>query len=162
MADKYLDFVSGGFGKTLAKQLGLPSPVKLRRFRPGAPLVEGPVLVISDDASRPSADDLASALLAWDLDVRRAAHLAKEDRWGAVVVVTTEASHPGDLSGVALETGSTLRQLTRSGRVVTVSRATAEGDAPAVAAVRDGIEGFVRSLGKELRAGATANGIVLG
>nr|NLD41601.1 3-oxoacyl-ACP reductase [Actinomycetales bacterium] len=162
MADKYLDLVSGGFGKKLAKQLGLPSPVHLRRHSPGAPLIEGPLLILSDDASRGAADELAAVALTWGLDVRRTNHLPKEERWGAVLVVVTEAAHPEALAAPALELGATLRQLTRSGRVVALTRRTASAASPAVAAAREGVEGFVRSLGKELRSGATANGIVLG
>lgn len=167
MSDAYIDFVSGGVGKALADTLGLPKPVRLRRDT-GAdtPLVTGPVLVLSDEASRADADAVAQALLPWGLDVRRDTHLTN-GRWGAVVVVLTGIGRPGDLAAPALTLGSTLRALARSGRVVTLSRpasGTSGGGAPLApetAAGRAGVEGFLRSLGKELRAGATANGIVL-
>ena len=41
-ADAYTSFVSGGLGKKIASTLGLPQPVPLRRYEPGAPLLEGP------------------------------------------------------------------------------------------------------------------------
>ncbi|HZK04251.1 MAG TPA: 3-oxoacyl-ACP reductase [Actinomycetaceae bacterium] len=159
--DKYIDLVSGGLGKKLARQLGLPTPVALRRHSPGDPLLEGPVLVLSDYASRDDADRLAAAMLSWHLDVRRSTHLPQPERWGAVVVVLTNANHPDSLADPALELGSTLRQLARNGRVVFLSRQASAADSPDVAAARAGVEGVMRSLGKELRAGATANGIVL-
>lgn len=163
MSDKYIDFVSGGFGKTLADRLGLPKPVTLRRHAgPGTPLVTGPVLVVSDESSRTDADAVARAMLPWGLDVRRDTHLAEDARWGAVVVVLTGITHPRDLAAPVLELGSTLRRLGRSGRVVTISRPAVGGPpAPEVTAARNGVDGFLRSLAKELRSGATGNGIVL-
>ncbi|NQD90484.1 3-oxoacyl-ACP reductase, partial [Paenarthrobacter sp. CM16] len=82
MTDKYTQLVSHGLGKDVAKRLGLPQPVELRRYQPGSPLVTGPVLVNGDSAG---ADDLATTLLGWGLDVRRNA-LPKE-KLGAIIVV---------------------------------------------------------------------------
>ncbi|GAP55251.1 3-Ketoacyl-(Acyl-Carrier-Protein) reductase, partial [Arthrobacter sp. Hiyo6] len=56
MTDKYTQFVSSGLGKELARKLGLPQPVVLRRHAPGQPLVPGPVLVQGDTRG---ADELA-------------------------------------------------------------------------------------------------------
>ncbi|MGF0115351.1 3-oxoacyl-ACP reductase [Promicromonospora sp. Marseille-Q5078] len=159
MTDSYTKAVNSGFTKTLAKKLGLPRPAVLRRFRAGDPLTVGPVLVVSDAASTGDADTLAKELLGWGLDVRR--EPTDDARWGAVLLVLTQAARPTDVSGAVLAVGSVLRRLATNGRVVTVSREAAAGDAPALAAVRNGVDGFLRSLGKELRAGATANGIVL-
>ncbi|MCA5892071.1 3-oxoacyl-ACP reductase [Isoptericola sp. NEAU-Y5] len=159
MTDNYTKAVNSGFTKTLAKKLGLPRPAILRRHRAGSPLTVGPVLVVSDAASRPDADALARTLLGWGVDVRR--EPTDDARWGAVVLVLTGAAVPTDVSGAVLTTGSVLRSLAPSGRVVTVSRATTDGDSPELAAVRQGIDAFVRSLAKELRFGATSDGIVL-
>ncbi len=54
-----------------------------------------------------------------------------------------------------------LRSLAPGGRVVTIARGRTAADSPALAAARAGIDAFCRSLAKELRAGATSNGIVL-
>ena len=159
MTDTYLSLVNTGLTKTIARKLGLPRPVPLRRFRPGQPLVSGPVLVLHDDASAPDADVLAGALVGWDLDVRR--HAAPDDRYGAVVLVLTGATHPDDLAGPVLAAAGTMRSLAPAGRVVTVSRPATAQDAPAVAAARQGVDGMLRSLAKELRAGSTGNGVVV-
>ena len=45
MADTYSDLVNSKVGKQVASRLGLPRPVRLRRYAPGEPLVPGPVLV---------------------------------------------------------------------------------------------------------------------
>jgi 3-oxoacyl-[acyl-carrier protein] reductase len=159
MTDRYAQAVNTGFTKTLAKKLGLPRPAILRRYRAGDPLTVGPVLVVADAASKADADAVAQTLLRWDVDVRRDPH--DDVRWGAVVVVLTEAPEPTAVTEPLLAVGSALRALAGNGRVVTVSRAPADADAPALAATRQGVDAVVRSLGKELRGGATANGVVL-
>src|SRR5699024_9721722 len=141
----------------------LPRPGVLRRHTPDAPLAPGPVLVLGTPASA-EADAVAQLLLSADggdqLDVRRAA-AGDTTRWGAVVVVLSDVAHPSDLAAPMLELSGVLRSLTPGGRVVTISRAATASDSPAVAAARQGVDGALRSLAKELRAGSTANGIVL-
>jgi len=156
MTDKYTQFVSRGLGRDIAKKLGLPQPVELRRYRPGQPLIEGPILVQGAGAG---ADELAAALLAWDLDVRR--HAVPREKLGAIILVLDEAARPEDLERPVLTVAASLRDLASGGRVVTISRSAAESADPAAAAARQGVDGLLRSLAKELRAGATGNGIVL-
>lgn len=156
MTDAYLNLVNSGFTKEIAKKLGLPRPAVLRRFDPAKPLVPGPVLLLGKGES---ADVLASTLLSWQQDVRR--HATPKERLGAILLVLDEALAPEDLSAVVLDAGASLRDLAPGGRIITVSRPAAEAGDPAAAAVRQGIDGTLRSLAHELRGGATANGIVL-
>ena len=160
MSDRYLELVNSGFTKDIAKKLGLPRPAVLRRHRPDAPLVPGPVLVLHDDASGTDADALAEQLLDWDVDVRRH-HAGSGERVGAVVLVLTGVTSPQALQQPVLEAAGVLRSLAPGGRVVTVSRATDGAPDVASAAARQGVDGFLRSLAKELRGGATGNGIVV-
>src|ERR1700754_4160521 len=44
MPDRYSQIVNAPVVSTVAKQVGLPQPVALDRYRPGAPVVAGPVL----------------------------------------------------------------------------------------------------------------------
>ncbi|WP_426310685.1 3-oxoacyl-ACP reductase [Cellulosimicrobium sp. E-16] len=158
MTDSYVQAVNSGFTKTLAKKLGLPRPAVLRRFRAGDPLTVGPVLVLGGTPGvRDDADRVAEALLAWDLDVRQTPD--DTTRWGAVVVVLSGIERPEDASAPVLALSATLRRLAPNGRVVTISRAPADTDAPGLAAAREGVDGFLRSVAKELRYGATGNGI---
>jgi len=181
VSDTYLALVNSGVTASLAKKLGLPRPARLRRTDPAAvdsPLTPGPVLVLSGANASGEADTLAEGLLDWDLDVRRDTRLSDHERWGAVILVLTGLKHPADLAAPALELGSVLRGLAPGGRVVTLSRTSpAAGPVPsegsagddgaaadaavALAAARHGVDGFLRSVAKELRAGATANGLVL-
>ena len=161
--DTYLDLVNSGFTAKVAKQLGLPRPARLRRYRAGAPLVDGPVLVLGEGGD---ADTLAQFLSGtspehkgWDLDVRR--HAGEGTRFAAVVLALTEVAHPRDLAEPMLALAPVLKTLAPGGRVVTVSRGATPDQAPALAAARQGVDGALRSIAKELRAGATGNGVVL-
>ncbi|TLM73106.1 3-oxoacyl-ACP reductase [Pseudarthrobacter sp. NamB4] len=156
MADKYAQLVNQGLGRNVAKKLGLPQPAVLRRYQPGEPLITGPILV---QGSTAGADTLATQLLAWDLDVRR--HPVPREKLGAIILVLDELERPEDLEEPVLVVGASLRDLARGGRVITVSRPASETDSPAAAAARQGLDGFLRSLAKELRAGATGNGVLL-
>lgn len=161
MTDNYTRLVSHGLGRDIAKKLGLPQPVVLRRYTPGQPLVTGPVLV---QGAGSGADALASTLLSWDLDVRR--HAVPKEKLGAIILVLDELSRPEDLEKPVLTAATSLRDLAANARLVTISRSAADAAAseaadPAAAAARQGVDGLLRSLAKELRAGATANGILL-
>ncbi|WP_211881748.1 3-oxoacyl-ACP reductase [Pseudarthrobacter albicanus] len=156
MTDKYTEFVSRGAGRDIARKLGLPQPVVLRRYAPGRPLVEGPVLV---QGSGTGADELASILLSWRLDVRR--HAVPREKLGAIILVLDGLARPEDLEKPVLGAAASLRDLAPNARVVIISRSAAGAPDPAVAAARQGVDGLLRSLAKELRAGATGNGILL-
>lgn len=158
MTDSYVQAVNSGFTKTLAKKLGLPRPAVLRRYRAGDPLTVGPVLVLGGTPGvRDDADRVAEALLGWDLDVRQTPD--DTTRWGAVVVVLSGIERPEDASAPVMALSAALRRLAPNGRVVTISRAPAETDSPELAAAREGVDGFLRSVAKELRYGATGNGV---
>jgi hypothetical protein len=45
MNDRYQSFTSSPIGQLFVKNLGLPSPVRLDRYKDGAPLVDGTVVI---------------------------------------------------------------------------------------------------------------------
>ena len=154
--DLYTDFVNTGIGRKLTRSLGLPQPAKLRRYRPGRRLVEGPVVVLGNS---PAASALAERLLDWDVDVRR--HIGPKEKVAGIIACLDSVSTPADLSTTVLELGSLLKQLMSSGRVITVLRDPAGSADPATRAARSAVQGLTRSTAHEMRAGGTANGIVL-
>lgn len=157
--DSYTRFVNKPLGKQLAKTVGLPQPVPLRRHTKGDRLVSGPILVVGDS---PAAETAANLLWADDYDVRRDPGL--KQAFAAIIVAFDDVANPAELSDRALEVGAALRGLQSNGRVVTIFR---DPHDPAVAtdaniaAARHGVEGLTRSLAKEMRRGATTNGIIL-
>lgn len=154
--DGYTEFANTGLGRRLTKALGLPQPAKLRRYSPSAPLIQGPLVVIGETES---ADTLANQLVEWGLDVRR--HIGPKEKISAAIAVYDTVSSPADLSSTTLQLSGLLKQLKPSGRVITVFRDPSGAEDPATRAARRAVEGMTRSLAHEMRAGSTANGLVL-
>lgn len=162
MSDRYLELVTTGRTKALAGRLGLPQPAVLRRTDPASvdvPLTAGPVVVLASPGSEADAETLARAVAGWGAPVTR--EHAPATPAGAVVVVLTHLAGPGDLGPLAVELGALLRALVPSGRVVVVARPATPGDTPRVAAARQSVDGFARSVARELRFGATGNQVLV-
>ncbi|MBF5082799.1 3-oxoacyl-ACP reductase [Quadrisphaera sp. INWT6] len=161
--DLYAEAVRTGPGAALAKRLGLPRPAVLRRHADGQPLLAGPVLVLTTGSepsvfsTREAGGALASVLRGAGADTAPVDSLEAGGRLGAVVVDATGAARTGDLAALGLALGPAVRRLGPSARVVVVGPAPAAAGDPEAAAVAQGLEGVVRTVGKELRAGATAN-----
>ncbi len=158
MADKYQMFVNGGVGKKLATQLGLPRPALLRRYDAAAPLLPGPVLVstIGTSAVGSAVNDAVHAAGADAHEVDE-----EQTRYVAVVVDATGVASIADLAGLRDAMAGVLRRVKSSGRVVVVGTAPTADDVVELAAARQALDGIVRSLAKELRAGGTANLVYL-
>lgn len=157
--DGYTRFVNRPLGKRVAKTIGLPQPVPLRRHNKGDRLVTGPILVLGDTEA---GDAMAKQLWEDQYDVRRDAGL--KQKFSAIIVAFDDAGHPDDLSERVLKVGEALRRLEGNGRVITVFRDPEDPSVtsdPNTVAARNGVEAMTRSLGKEMRRGSTTNGIVL-
>ncbi len=158
MADRYARLVSSGIGKRLAGRLGMPRPATLRRYAPGAPIIEGPVLVGGHGAA-PLAGWVSGFLEGEGVEVL-AELPAEPGGWKvrAVVADLSAIETPADLESLRALVAPTLKVLAPSARVLVLgSVPQAAGSDVARAAARRALEGITRSVGKELRAGATAN-----
>ena len=151
MSDKYLELISSPFGKNVASRLGLPQPAVLRRYSPDAPLVPGPLLL---GAVGTGLKGLAEVLTGAGVDVQIGE--TESQKLSALVLDATAASAPADLAQLRDFFVGSLRRVHSSGRVVIIGRAP-DGEDPEVDATRQALDGIVRSLAKEMRAGATAN-----
>ncbi|MGN6613320.1 MAG: 3-oxoacyl-ACP reductase [Angustibacter sp.] len=149
MSDRYTHFVNGSFGKALAQRLGLPRPVELRRYEPGQALLVGPALVAGVGAP--------SSVIATALADSPTSHSASGERLGAVVFDACAATDPGQLETLREVLAPALKRLLPCARVVVIGRPPESASTVAAAAAQRALEGIVRSVGKELRAGATAN-----
>ena len=154
MSDWYRDFANSGLGATITKQLGLPRPVELRRHEPGQPLLPGPAVVGSAGQGRLQ-EQLTGLLI--DAGVTVSSPTADGERLSAVLLDATGLSGPADLAGAHALLAPAVKRLAPSGRVLVLADPPAEAGSPAQAAARQALDGLVRSLAKELRAGATAN-----
>ncbi len=139
----------------VAKKVGVPQPTPLRRYEPGLPLCEGPVLVAGGGR-------FGTALAEWlgslgIATVESADAVAEGTRLGAVVLDLSAATHPDELAALRVVGAPAVKRLARNGRVVVVGTDPASLTGVAEVATQRALEGAVRSIGKELRAGATAN-----
>ncbi|CAN5229955.1 3-oxoacyl-ACP reductase [soil metagenome] len=154
MADRYQQFVNSQLGERLADLVGLPKPTPLRRHQPGQPLLDGPALLGGNGRL---VDHIAKVLVAADIEVHTAPADAEETpRYAALVFDATGITKSGDLRKLHEFFHTTIRRLDRNARVVVIGTVPATVEDPAERAAQRSLEGFVRSVAKELRAGGTA------
>lgn len=152
-SDLLSQVVNSGPGSFLAKQLGVPQPEQLRRYRPGDPPLSGSLLIGgSGRVVEPLRDALADDydVVANNLGGRWA------DSFGGLVYDATGITEPEGLKGLYEFFTPLLRNLGRSGRVVVIGTTPEETSTVHERTVQRALEGFTRSLGKELRNGSTA------
>lgn len=138
----------------LVRRLRLPRIPVLRRHSPGAPLLTGPALVGVIGAGRCA--EPVRALLN-DAGVPDA---DAEGKVAAVVLDATAARTLDDLAAVQQFLTPAVKRLAPGGRLLLLSPEADPTDAEA-AAVAQAFDGLIRSAAKEVRAGATANLLVV-
>ncbi|HYG96782.1 MAG TPA: SDR family NAD(P)-dependent oxidoreductase, partial [Solirubrobacterales bacterium] len=144
MADRYSQVVNAPLVGTIAKQLGLPQPVSLDRYREGQPVVSGPVLADGAPAGR-----LGKAV-AQVLDSIKAERAGAEGKAKALVFDATGIADSTELVELQRFFYPAVSRLQRSGRAIVLGTPPSEaGSTPAHIAQR-ALEGFTRSLGKEI------------
>jgi 3-oxoacyl-[acyl-carrier protein] reductase len=144
MSDRYSQIVNAPVVSTIAKQLGLPQPVELDRYRPGAPVVSGPVLSGAAPGGRLGRQ--VSALL----DAIKAERAGAEGPVKALVFDATGIADSTELVELQRFFYPTVGRLQRSGRVVVLGTPPAETGSPRAHTAQRALEGFTRSLGKEI------------
>ncbi|MFE0175329.1 3-oxoacyl-ACP reductase [Streptomyces sp. NPDC059002] len=150
MADRYLNFTATAPGRFLTRRLGLPQPVKLRRWSPEHPRLEGDLLLLTTGGSRHT-DDLVELLTGLGHPpATTSAHPA------AVVLDATAVACVPDLTEVHTALHPVVRSIADNGRVVVLGTPP-DPDDHHQAAAQQALEGFVRSLAKELGRGRTAS-----
>ncbi len=150
MTDRYQAFTGSGLGKLLVKNLGLPNPARLERYAAGAPLVTGTVLL----GGRGRLVEGLPGVLA-DLGIDTAVGPPEpERRYRGLVFDATGLIASSDL--VALQEFFTpvLRSLESNPRVVVLGTPPEHLRGGQRVAQR-ALEGFTRSLGKEIGRGGT-------
>jgi len=156
--DTYSNLVNKNpIGRSVAGQLGLPKPEVLRRYQEGQDLLVGPAAV-AGIGDAPVAASATAILKASGAVVMHATPATSYDaRLGAIVFDATAARTLDQLDELRATVAPAIKKLGASGRLVVIGTTPAElGDAEA-AATQQALEGITRSIGKELRRGATAN-----
>jgi 3-oxoacyl-[acyl-carrier protein] reductase len=156
--DLYSQIVHSAPGSFLAKQLGIPAPETLRRYRAGDPPLAGTLLIGGDGRV---VEPLRTAL-AEDYDVV-SNNLGGRwaDSFGGLVYDATGITEPAELKGLYKFFTPLLRNLGPSGRIVVIGTVPDETGSVGEQIAQRALEGFTRSLGKEMRRGATVNLVYL-
>ena len=152
MSDRYQSFSASPIGKLVVKNLGLPAPTKLERWTEGAPTVDGTVVL--------GGHGRLTEALTTTLDGLGVTHVGagvEGEKYKGLVFDATGLTSADQL--VALQQFFTplMRSLERCARVVVLGTVPDQtGDAGERIAQR-ALEGFTRSLGKEIGKGSTVN-----
>jgi 3-oxoacyl-[acyl-carrier protein] reductase len=150
MADRYQQFTKTPVGKFVVPKLGLPNPATLRRYQPGQPALEGPALLGAAPGGR-----LEKTLRDQIADAGIEVITSAADRHAALVFDATGVTDPARLREVYDFFHPVIRSVGPSGRVVVLGTPPEQVEGRERIAQR-ALEGFVRSVGKELKRGATA------
>jgi 3-oxoacyl-[acyl-carrier protein] reductase len=150
MADRYASFAHTGPGRVLIKRLGLPDPPRLRRYHPGDPVVDGPVLLGTSPGrlGKVVREQLEPA----------GAEFAEADGgpYAALIFDATGITDSGGLRALYDFFHPHARRLRPGGRVIVLGTPPADAATPREATAQRALEGFTRSAGKEFGRGSTA------
>lgn len=149
MADRYLHLTGTATGRFLTRKLGLPQPAPLRRWTLETPNLPGPVIHLTAGDSTVT-DELGTVLAACEPEV-----VARADRPAGIVLDATAVDTAAGLGAVHAALHPVVRSLATGGRIVVLGTHPSPDDHHQAAA-QQALEGFVRSLGKEIGKGATA------
>jgi 3-oxoacyl-[acyl-carrier protein] reductase len=152
-SDLLSQVINSAPGSFLAKQFGLPAPEPLRRYRPGDPPLAGSLLIGGDGRLA----EPVRAALADDYDIVGNNIGGRwADTFGGLVFDATGITEPGGLRGLYEFFTPLLRNLGPCARVVVLGSTPDEVADAGEHICQRALEGFTRSLAKELRGGATA------
>ena len=174
MSDRYGDFVQSGLGRTVAKNLGLPTPVPLQRFEMGQPVLTGEVLLgfgeeSTNDAIRvqlirslqdfkanvTTNHDIAYSGKLSSLDSKM---LDEQNRFKVVIFDASGLHSPKDLTRLYEFFHPIARRIKSSGKVVIIGRPECcTGDDIGFGAAQRALLGFAKSFAKEVKRGIGVN-----
>jgi len=172
--DRYTQLVNTPIGKTIAKQVGLPKPVPLKRYNPGAPVVDGKVLVggapggrlakpiaqvlaaVGADVATPLRPDLRAAAAEAGLDASPWTPKASVDhRYAALVFDATGITESAELEELHAFFHPTIRRVKTCGRAIVLGTPPESARKPGERVAQRALEGFTRAMAKEIGRGAT-------
>jgi 3-oxoacyl-[acyl-carrier protein] reductase len=154
MRDRYLEVANARVGGAVAKRAGLPTPPRLKRYEPGEPLVEAPVLLGAAPGGRMQ-ETVEALLRGLDIDVRTQAMGGAEKPFAALVFDATGIASTDGLRALYDFFHPVARTLGEHGRVLVLGTPPEDcAEVPRATAQR-ALEGFTRSFGKEVKPGNT-------
>ncbi len=150
MTDRYQDFVSSPLGRLMVKNLGLPNPVPLDRYVAGSPLVDGTVVVGGSGRLVESLPGILETL-----DIASVTTTEAGARYKGLVFDATGLTDATRLAELRDFFAPLMRSLERCARLVVLGTPPEQVTGEERIAQR-ALEGFTRSLGKEVGRGGTS------
>jgi 3-oxoacyl-[acyl-carrier protein] reductase len=154
MSDRYARLINTPVGRIVSKQVGLPAPVKLQRYEPGRPVIDGPVLIGGDGRLTDAINTVLDEIRA---EVFVALPGAAEQTFKALVFDATGIKDVDQLRAAWAFFHPAIRRVRTSGRVIVLATPPDEAEDARESSAQWALDGLVRSIGKEVRKGASAN-----
>ena len=151
MSSRYQSLIRTPVGQLLAKNLGLPNPGSLERYQAGSPLVDGTVVRGGDGRL---GDVLVTALD--DLGIASVEKAEADEKYKGLVFDATGLTSPDALVELQRFFTPLLRSLTPCSRVVVIGTPPEATNSDDERVAQRALEGFTRSMGKEMLKGGTA------
>ena len=168
MSDRYIDFVNSALGQRLVGALGLPSLGRLERWQAGRLRpIEGPLLIgggaLAEKVNR-FANKLTDAVFGYGPEPLLATPWipGQGPKLKAVVFDASELLHTDQLKQLREFFQPLLRSLQDCTHMVILGRAPETLSDPFAASAQRALEGFSRSLAKELRNASTLQLLYVG
>ncbi|MEG0487667.1 MAG: 3-oxoacyl-ACP reductase [Acinetobacter sp.] len=179
MSDQYQTFAKSPIGKFVIKNLGLPSPIQLDRFESATPVVKGAVLFGAAPNSKFSGEiaqilsnihantyagnnaELQQVAAKSGLNVSAFNEGDKESKFKAVVFDASGIESSEQLNELHKFFSPIARQIATSGRVIVIGLTPETAPTIKQAIAQRGLEGFVKSVGKEFKKGIAAELILV-
>ncbi|MBN0972198.1 MULTISPECIES: 3-oxoacyl-ACP reductase [unclassified Gordonia (in: high G+C Gram-positive bacteria)] len=149
----YSSFVHSAPGAFIAKQAGLPVPPPLRRYKASEPPLPGPVLL---GGSGRLVEPLREMLSTEDYDLIQNATTGRSaDKYGGLVFDATGITTPAELRQLFEFFQPAMRSTAACARFLVIGTTPELVTDPSERVAQRALEGFTRSLGKELLKGST-------
>ncbi len=152
MTDHYQSFVTSPIGQLFVKNLGLPNPTALERWTEGAPVVDGTVIT---GGSGRLGKSLTVALD--NLGVSNVGVAPEGEKFKALVFDATGITHSTDLIALQQFFTPLMRSVQDNARVLVLGTVPELVENNDERVAQRALEGFTRSLGKEIGKGSTVN-----
>jgi 3-oxoacyl-[acyl-carrier protein] reductase len=175
MSDRYTQIANSPIGRLIVKNVGLPTPVELERYDPGQPVISGRVLLGAAPRGR-LARPLTSVLAGIGAEVHTAlqdelrtaaadaglnakvfnGQAGGDQRFKALVFDATGITSSSELRELWAFFHPAVRRVLPSGRLIVLGTPPEACPKPRQATAQRALEGFTRSMGKELKRGCTS------
>lgn len=158
MKDSYLKFANTGFGAKLTSMLGLPQPLVLERYDPESPVIRGSVL-LGGETNSELLNEVVKQLNS--MSVKNLNHqnfnADSTNSWNkgqpvkAAIFDASGLNESSEATTLYTFFNDCARSISANGRVIILGRPPKLCSTPQQATVQRALEGFSRSLAKELR-----------